>query len=187
MARYQLGWSSLYKSPLSRHKTLASESSWLAQPVCSPCSAMESQKWSTRHLNAGIIWNVNAMREGKVFSNRRIPQHSKPFSTMPLQIYNVGIELSYASTYESLRHESSSVRTVCSNINALWITGLSGWENTMYSFFSPFRTVNPPLWKDLIKGHTVTTFHLASDWMPSASFRNQSLWSVGRGLLLVTW
>lgn len=89
-------------------------------------------------------------------------------------------------------HESSSVRTLCRNINALWIAALSGWENTVYSFFSHSRTVNHPHWKDLIRGHTVTTVHLASDWMPNASFRKKPKSLLGgervtTGNLILLW
>lgn len=64
----------------------------------------------------------------------------------------------------------------------------------MYVFFSPSKAVNSPLWKGLIKGHTLTTFHLACDWMPSNShLKTKSLviWeSIGTGkslLCLAEW
>lgn len=161
--RRQLRRSSLHKRSLSWHKAFTSTSLWLAQPSSHREYPMQSQKWGARHSERGVTYikcSCFTLREKKKIK----------FSDSFTFLYTM---LWYRCRMHLLMHESSSVRTLCRNINALWIAALSGWENTVYSFFSHSRTVNHPHWKDLIRGHTVTTFHLASDWMPNASFRKK--------------
>lgn len=169
---YQLGKRSLNKRPLSWHKALVSESLWLAhleRPV-----RWRTRNGSTRHSKSVSISNVNALA-------------FKKFS------HSYSCRCKYTMLWYSWRMHLAYNAWSLLCMHSLW------WYKCFmdYSFkwvrkycvlilFS-FQDSKSSLWKDLIKGHTVTTFHLASDGMPSASFRNQSLWKVETGSLLETW
>lgn len=70
-----------------------------------------------------------------------------------------------ASEWRSLQMQSFSTEPLCCAL-----TGLAGREKSpAVVIFSLQNGTSSSLWKDFIKGHTMTTAHLASERMPSAS------------------